>query len=96
MEDFLLPMALFFVVVTVIGLSIWLTFTFIRRNKGENPAVEKPVSQEVRLFTAPASSAAPGKDVLQVRLNAQGLWEVWIYGTRYTNLEAVPDVAVRD
>ncbi len=96
MEDFLLPMALFFVVVTVIGLSIWLTFAFIRRNKGENPAAEGAGGQEVRLFTAPAPSAAPGKDVLQVRLNAQGLWEVWIYGTRYTNLDAVPDVAVRD
>jgi len=96
MEDILLPIAFFFVIATVIGLSVWLTFVFIRRNRGERPEVGAAVSPAVGPAAAPGPSAAPGKDVLQVRLNAQGLWEVWIYGTRYTNLEAVPDVAVRD
>jgi len=93
MQNIWLPLAFFFSLLAVIGLSIWLATVFMRRNNQDKPDVSPVV--DAADFSR-RIGASDGKDFLQVRLNPQGIWEVLVGGVRYTNLNAVPDKETRD
>ena len=85
MEGFPFELALALALIVIIGLSTWLAMALNRRNE---PPERKTKSAKVTSGPFPS-------DVLCVRLNEQGLWEVLVYGELYRTLAAVPDAAVQ-
>lgn len=80
MDDFPFEIFFIFIGLAIVGLTAWLVSVFRRSSGGQSRADKK-------------SAAQP--DVLAVRVNQQGLWEVAVDGVVYRSLEAVPDPAAQ-
>ncbi len=82
-EVFFIPIGL-----AIVGLIAWLVIAYLRAPQ-EMDAAAKAASDHhgPRVETPP--------DVLAVRLNEQGIWEILVYGVAYRSLEAVPDAAAQ-
>jgi len=80
MNDF--PFEIFFIIIglAIVGLTAWLVSAFRHSAGGQGRTDKKSVAQP---------------DLLAVRVNQQGLWEVAVNGVVYRSLEAVPDPAAQ-
>ena len=80
MDDFPFEIFFIFIGLVIVGLIAWLVSVSRRPSGGQGRADKK-------------STAQP--DVLAVRVNQQGLWEVAVDGVVYRSLEAVPNPAAQ-
>jgi len=80
MDDFPFEIFFIFIGLAIVGLIAWLVSVSRRPSGGQGRADKE-------------SAAQP--DVLAVRVNQQGLWEVAVDGVVYRSLEAVPDPAAQ-
>ena len=91
MEGFPIELAFVFVLIAIVGLTAWLAIVINRRgNKQYQPDAGNPG----RVKSA-SRFAASKSNVLGVRLNEEGIWEVLVYGVPYRTLNAVPDAAAQ-
>jgi hypothetical protein len=81
MSNFLLP-ALILAMTGVIGISIWLAVVLSRSRRKEKTLGE-PRGQP--------TLAGDTDDIVRIRKNARGVWEVWVRGALYSSLSDVPD-----
>jgi hypothetical protein len=89
-NGWILGIALFFVVLVIIGLTAWLVWIMTRGDEGgqrETPSAQGGSNRRSR---------AVADEIITVRLNDRGIWEVLIYGKRYDSLGQVPDEALRE
>jgi hypothetical protein len=72
------------VVLATIGLITWFIITYLRTPKQRRAGDEEGSAQH-------GSQADAKSDVLTVRLNDRGIWEVLVYGVPYRSLGSVPN-----
>jgi len=81
-----IPIEVFFIPIglAIIGLIAWLIIAYLQAPEQKKTAPEEGSTHQ-------RSQADAQLDVLTVRMNDRGIWEILVYGTPYRSLAAVPD-----